>query len=168
MSSEKNSRRINLSFKISSPEQNQAFEILNNVSNKTEFITQLILQNKGIEYDAKGKTTKELIKEALIELLPTAQFQGLFPQQSIVTARPAPSVDAKAAEEMAELAATFDRPVVEGENENQHPLEANADSDTGDIEVVNGDMGIVVSEDFLDSMEDMLFPSSDGEESEEP
>lgn len=72
MSEKNSSRRINLSFKQSSPEQMQAYELLSGMESKTEYVTQLVLSNAGIEPKQKNGNvlTREDLRAVLTELLP--------------------------------------------------------------------------------------------------
>lgn len=117
MSSEKNSRRINLCFKLSSPDQQKAHKILLEVENKTQYITDLILSNNDIAYEAKGSTTKELLKEALLEILP--DYLANHPVGR-------PTAAAVEAPETVESVFEEDIAVAEEDNEKQHPQETSA------------------------------------------
>ena len=64
MSSEKNARRINLCFKLSSVDQLLAYKILSSQENKTEYVTALIL-------NANNTPAKkpDLSQEEILDLL---------------------------------------------------------------------------------------------------
>lgn len=166
MSSEKNSRRINLSFRLSSPDQLKAYEILNGVENKTQFITDLVLRNSDVEYVSKGTTTKEMLREVLKELLPKymASYTAAHsvPAAAAVEEREEPQRSAPKVEEDAPL---FSVPSLDvGEKEEQHPLIADAveendivsdtDSDTaGDASALDVDSDFMMG--LLEMMGDL-------------
>ena len=84
MSNKNSSCRINLSFKHSSPEQMAAYEILNKVENKTEYVAQLVLTATGTEVPRKAEPlTREDLRAILTELLP-----GMLERGTVQTAQP--------------------------------------------------------------------------------
>ena len=84
MSNKNSSCRINLSFKHSSPEQMAAYEILNKVENKTEYVAQLVLTATGTEDPRKAEPlTREDLRAILTELLP-----GMLERGTVQTAQP--------------------------------------------------------------------------------
>lgn len=155
MSNEKNSRRINLCFKLSSPDQLRAHKILLEVENKTQYITDLILSNSDVTYEAKGTTTKEALKEVLMEILPTymaTHAAGRAPAAAVVA-------------ESSEQAMFEDQSDFENERkEEQHPHEASAveDSINGSEDSASEDFGIMNEESgevdsvFLDGLMSLM------------
>lgn len=165
MSNKNSSCRINLSFKHSSPEQMAAYEILNKVENKTEYVAQLVLTATGTEVPRKADPlTREDLRAILTELLP-----GMLERGSVQVTQPHDRlVDSGKSDPGQEVHETV-RNEGHGGDEND-PVTCDADS-TGNATESRGTdihgvtdaskasdaaLDIDVPDDFLDGLADMF------------